>query len=51
MTEALSHANIVAMAVTIHGVCVVTFMMAMYAFEAKGRHFVAAFVLGRTLSG
>jgi hypothetical protein len=38
------------MGVTIYGVCALTFMMAMYAFEARGRHFVLAFALGCALS-
>ena len=39
------------MAVTIYGVCAVTFMMAMYALEARGRQFVLLFALGCVLSG
>jgi hypothetical protein len=38
------------MGVTIHGVCALTFMMAMYALEGRGRHFVLAFALGCALS-
>jgi hypothetical protein len=38
------------MAVTIYGVCAVTFMMAMYALESHGRRFVLAFSLGCVLS-
>lgn len=38
------------MAVTIYGVCAVTFMMTMYAFESRGRRFVLAFALGCVLS-
>lgn len=38
------------MAVTIYGVCAVTFMMTMYALEARGRRFVLAFALGCVLS-
>ncbi len=38
------------MAVTIYGVCAVTFMMAMYALEARSRHFIALFALGCALS-
>jgi hypothetical protein len=38
------------MGVTIYGVCALTFMMAMYALEARGRHFVLAFALGCALS-
>ena len=38
------------MAVTIYGVCAVTFMMAMYALEARGRGFILAFALGCVLS-
>lgn len=38
------------MAVTIYGVCAVSFMMLMYALESRSRHFVAAFALGCALS-
>ncbi|MCU1493302.1 MAG: hypothetical protein JWO62_1066 [Acidimicrobiaceae bacterium] len=38
------------MAVTVFGVVVLTFMMAMYALEHKGRHFIALFALGCALS-
>lgn len=38
------------MAVTIYGLCAVTFMMTMYALEGRGRHFVAAFAAGCVLS-
>jgi hypothetical protein len=38
------------MAITIFGVCAVTFMMAMYALETRGRGFIAAFSLGCVLS-
>ena len=38
------------MAVTIYGVCALTFMMGMYALEARGRVFVLAFALGCALS-
>ncbi len=38
------------MAVTIYGVCALTFMMGMYALEARGRAFVLAFALGCALS-
>jgi len=38
------------MAVTIYGVVALTFMMAMYALEARNRHFIAAFALGCALS-
>ena len=38
------------MAITIFGVCAVTFMMAMYAHETRGRGFIAAFSLGCVLS-
>jgi hypothetical protein len=37
-------------AVTIYGVCALTFMMAMYALERRGRIFVLAFALGCVLS-
>ncbi|HVB05564.1 MAG TPA: hypothetical protein VNF07_04860 [Acidimicrobiales bacterium] len=38
------------MAVTLYGVCAVTFMMVMYALESRGRLFVALFALGCALS-
>jgi hypothetical protein len=38
------------MAVTIYGVCAVTFMMVMYALESHGRRFVLLFALGCVLS-
>ena len=38
------------MAVTIYGVCAVTFMMVMYALEGRGRGFVLAFAFGCLLS-
>jgi hypothetical protein len=38
------------MAVTIYGVCALTFMMLMYALERRGRAFVLAFALGCALS-
>ena len=38
------------MAVTIYGVCAVTFMMVMYALEARGRGFILAFAAGCVLS-
>lgn len=38
------------MAVTIYGVCALTFMMAMYALEPRGRGFTAAFAAGCVLS-
>jgi len=37
-------------AVTIYGVCAVTFMMGMYALEGRGRQFVLLFALGCVLS-
>jgi hypothetical protein len=37
-------------AVTIYGVVALTFMMAMYALERRGRQFIAAFALGCALS-
>ena len=36
--------------VTIYGVIALTFMMAMYALEARGRRFVILFALGCALS-
>jgi hypothetical protein len=38
------------MAVTVYGVCAVTFMMCMYALERRGRIFVLGFALGCALS-
>ena len=38
------------MAVTIYGVCAVTFMMVMYAMESRGRQFVLWFAVGCVLS-
>ena len=38
------------MAVTIYGVCALTFMMTMYALEGRGRRFVLAFAVGCLLS-
>ncbi len=38
------------MAVTVYGVCAVTFMMAMYALERRGRPFILAFAAGCLLS-
>jgi hypothetical protein len=35
---------------TVYGVTVLTFMMAMYALERRGRGYVAAFALGCALS-
>jgi hypothetical protein len=37
-------------AVTLYGVIALTFMMCMYAFEARGRVFVLLFALGCALS-
>ena len=39
-----------AMAVTIYGVCAVTFMMVMYALERRGRAYVLGFAVGCVLS-
>ena len=36
--------------VTIYGVCAVSFMMAMYALEARHRLFILAFAVGCVLS-
>jgi hypothetical protein len=38
------------MAITIYGVCALTFMMVMYALEGRGRVFVLLFALGCLLS-
>jgi hypothetical protein len=38
------------MTVTIYGIVALTFMMAMYALEHRGRRFVAGFALGCLLS-
>ncbi len=38
------------MAITIYGVCAVTFMMVMYALEGRDRVFVLLFALGCLLS-
>jgi hypothetical protein len=38
------------MVVTIYGVSALTFMMGMYALEARGRAFILAFALGCALS-
>jgi hypothetical protein len=38
------------MAVTIYGVCAVTFMMVMYALEKRARVYVLAFAAGCVLS-
>ena len=37
-------------AVTLYGVCAVTFMMIMYALERRGRRYVLGFALGCVLS-
>jgi hypothetical protein len=38
------------MAITIYGVCALTFMMVMYAMERRGRGFILAFAFGCILS-
>jgi hypothetical protein len=38
------------MAVTIYGICALTFMMVMYALEGRGRSFILAFACGCVLS-
>jgi hypothetical protein len=38
------------MAVTVYGVCALTFMMCMYALERRGQIFVLLFALGCVLS-
>jgi hypothetical protein len=42
--------SLASMAVTIYGVCALTFMMAMYALERRGRGFILAFAFGCVLS-
>jgi hypothetical protein len=37
-------------AVTVYGVCAVSFMMAMYALERRGKQFILAFAVGCLLS-
>jgi len=37
-------------AVTVYGVCALTFMMGMYALERRGRRYVLAFAVGCLLS-
>jgi hypothetical protein len=37
-------------AVTVYGVCAVSFMMAMYALERRGRQFIVLFAVGCLLS-
>ena len=39
-----------AMVVTIYGVCVITFMMTMYALERRHRGYIVAFAVGCVLS-
>lgn len=39
-----------AVAVTIYGVCALTFMMTMYTLESRGRRFVLGFACGCVLS-
>jgi hypothetical protein len=38
------------MAVTVYGVCAVTFMMIMYALERRDRFFIVGFAVGCVLS-
>jgi hypothetical protein len=38
------------MAITVYGVCVLTFMMVMYALERRGRIFTLLFAVGCALS-
>ena len=38
------------MAITIYGVCAVTFMMTMYALERRGRRYILGFAAGCLLS-
>jgi hypothetical protein len=38
------------MMLTLYGACAVTFMMLMYALEARGRRFILAFAFGCALS-
>jgi hypothetical protein len=39
-----------AVAITVYGVCAVTFMMVMYALESRGRRFILGFAIGCVLS-
>ena len=45
MTDGVS-----SLAVTIYGVCAVSFMMAMYALEKRGQQFILLFAVGCLLS-
>lgn len=38
------------MAITVYGVCAVSFMMVMYALEQRGRGFILGFAVGCVLS-
>jgi hypothetical protein len=38
------------MAITVYGVCAVTFMIVMYALERRGRIYIVGFALGCLLS-
>ncbi len=38
------------MAVTVYGLCAVSFMMVMYALESRNRYFIVAFAFGCALS-
>jgi hypothetical protein len=40
----------VSLAVTVYGVCAVSFMMAMYALEKRGKGFILGFAFGCLLS-
>jgi hypothetical protein len=42
--------HVSSVAVTVYGVCAVSFMMAMYALEKRGRRFILLFALGCLLS-
>jgi hypothetical protein len=50
LVEQESREGAEAMAITIYGVVAVSFMMTMYALEARGNVFIALFALGCVLS-
>ena len=50
LVEQASRERALVMAITIYGVVAVSFMMMMYALEARGRVFIALFAVGCVLS-